>query len=129
MRWGIFPRKLLSQPSLLILRTASNTSPRRKQNATKFSPPSTKRLQKHICKCTMELLTKIVADKNVELWVAQDDETIVGMATLAVVVIPEGERAQIEDVVVDGKYRGQGLGKQLSEKLIARARERRSEEH
>ena len=82
-------------------------------------------LSERLPKCSMELLTKIVADKNVELWVAQEDETIVGMATLAVVVIPEGERAQIEDVVVDGKYRGQGLGKQLSEKLIARARERK----
>lgn len=82
-------------------------------------------LSERLPKCSMELLTKIVADKNIELWVARDDDTIVGMATLAVVVIPEGERAQIEDVVVDEKYRRQGLGKQLSEKLIARARERK----
>ncbi len=82
-------------------------------------------LSERLQKCSMELLTKIVADKNIELWVARDGDAIVGMATLAVVVIPEGERAQIEDVVVDGKYRGQGLGQQLSEKLIARARERK----
>lgn len=82
-------------------------------------------LSERLPPCTPGLLQKIVTDENLELWVLQDGERIIGMATLAVVVIPEGERAQIEDVVVHEKYRGKGLGKQLSEKLIARARERK----
>ena len=72
----------------------------------------------------MNLLNKMVSDQNSELWVAKDGSRIVGMATLAVVVMPEGERAQIEDVVLDEKYRGQGLGRKLSEKLIERAKAR-----
>ena len=75
--------------------------------------------------CTMDLLRKIIADENHELWVASDHGVIVGMATLAIVVIPEGERAQIEDVIVDESQRGKGVGRQLSEKLIERARARK----
>jgi len=73
----------------------------------------------------MELLQRIAADDNLELWTAKDGERIVGMATLAIVVIPESPRAQIEDVVVDEQYRGQGLGERLSTKLIERAREKK----
>ena len=81
-------------------------------------------LSERLPECTLELLKKIVVDSNTELWVVEDEDRIVGMATLAIVTIPEGQRAQIEDVVVDEKYRGQGLGEKLSKKLIERARER-----
>src|SRR3989344_8624893 len=81
-------------------------------------------LSPRLPQCSDQLLSRILGDANNELWVVMDGETIVGMATLAVVVIPEGERAQIEDVVVDEKYRGKGLGQKLSEKLIERARDR-----
>ena len=74
--------------------------------------------------CSIELLEKIVADSNTELWVARDEDSIVGMATLAVVLLPEGERAQMEDIVVDEKCRGQGLGEKLCTKIVERARER-----
>lgn len=99
---------------------------------TKASPRSLKdihalvhQLSERLPKCSIKLLRKIVADRNVELWVARDGNRIIGMGTLAVVIIPEGERAQVEDVVVDEKYRGQGLGEKLSKKLIARARARK----
>jgi len=82
-------------------------------------------LSERLPKCSMDLLTKIVADKNTELWVARDGEDIVGMGTLIVALLPEGERAQIEDIVVDEKYRGKGLGEELSRKLIARAKDRK----
>lgn len=82
-------------------------------------------LSERLPKCSMELLEKIIANPNVELWVAQDGERVIGMATLAVVMMPEGLRAQMEDIVVDEKYRGQGLGEQLSKKLIERTRERK----
>ncbi|HEY4520964.1 MAG TPA: GNAT family N-acetyltransferase [Candidatus Paceibacterota bacterium] len=82
-------------------------------------------LSPRLPKCSMELLQRIAADDNLELWTAKDGERIVGMATLAIVVIPESPRAQIEDVVVDEQYRGQGLGERLSTKLIERAREKK----
>ena len=74
--------------------------------------------------CTPELLKNIVESPALELWVVKDAGKIVGMGELAVVLKPEGIVAQIEDVVVDEGQRGKGLGKQLSEKLIERARER-----
>ena len=76
--------------------------------------------------CSMELLQKIVKSENHELWTVSEEGIIVGMATLAMVVIPEGERAQIEDVVVDESQRGKGLGQKLTEKLIERARARKA---
>ena len=60
------------------------------------------------------------------MWVARDEDRIVGMGTLAIVSLPEGERAQIEDVVVHETYRGQGLGEKISKQLIERARERKA---
>jgi len=81
-------------------------------------------LSLRLTECSMDLFKKIIGDQNHELWVVRDGKKIVGMATLAIVIIPEGERAQIEDVVVDETYRGQGLGEQLSKKLIERARAR-----
>ena len=74
--------------------------------------------------CSMELLSKIITNPNHELWVVKDADRIVGMATLAIVMLPEGERAQIEDVVVDEKYRGRGLGEKISSTLIEQARAR-----
>ncbi len=81
-------------------------------------------LSERLPKCSPELLKKIVMHKDVELWVVRDQERIVGMGTLAIVVIPEGERAQIEDVVVDSAYRGQGLGEKIMRTLIDAARAR-----
>ena len=74
--------------------------------------------------CSMELLEKILTSPNLELWVARDSGRITGMGTLAVVSLPEGERAQIEDVVVLETHRGQGIGENISRKLIERAKER-----
>jgi len=74
--------------------------------------------------CSSELLESIIADPNLEVWVVTEDAHIVGMAALVIVTIPEGRRAQMEDIVIDEKYRGQGLGEQLSKKLIERARAR-----
>lgn len=52
-----------------------------------------------------------------------DDDTILGMLTLATFVIPTGKRAWIEDVVVDEAARGKGAGAALVEEACAFAKE------
>lgn len=51
------------------------------------------------------------------------DNMLVGSLTLAVFRVPTGIRAWIEDVVVDGKSRGKGIGELLTRAAIERARE------
>lgn len=52
-----------------------------------------------------------------------DGGAIVGVATLAVFPIPTGQRAWIEDVIVDEACSGQGIGRLLTEAMLARARQ------
>lgn len=71
---------------------------------------------------TAEQLAEIVASPATVLFVARDDQgTIVGSLTLALFRIPTGLRAWIEDVVVDGQARGQGIGEALNRAAIAEA--------
>ncbi len=83
-----------------------------------------RQLSERVPLCTHELLESILENDSLELWVAKEERRIVGMGELAVVRKPEGIIAQAEDIVVDEKLRGQGIGKMLSEKLIERARAR-----
>ncbi|MBO0828758.1 MAG: GNAT family N-acetyltransferase [Streptosporangiales bacterium] len=52
------------------------------------------------------------------LLVAWHDGTPVGMLTLVAFPIPSGTRAWIEDVVVDERLRGHGIGAALTTKAI-----------
>ena len=67
-----------------------------------------------------EELAEIVGSDATHLLVARDGDgpglggRIVGSMTLAVFRIPTGVRAWIEDVVVDGDARGQGVGETLN---------------
>jgi ribosomal protein S18 acetylase RimI-like enzyme len=68
---------------------------------------------------------EIEADKNNELIIAETDGEIVG--TLQITFTPSisfqgGKRATVESVRVDGKFRGQGIGKELMLWAIERAR-------
>jgi ribosomal protein S18 acetylase RimI-like enzyme len=65
---------------------------------------------------TIEQLTEMVASPATTLFVARDDatKTIVGTLTLVIFRIPTGVRAWIEDVIVDGETRGQGIGAGLT---------------
>lgn len=73
---------------------------------------------------TVEQLRAIVASPTTDLFVAiDDDDTIVGTATLAVFRIPTALRAWIEDVVVDEAASGRGVGTALTEAMLERARE------
>ncbi len=57
------------------------------------------------------------------LAVDEDDGRIVGVSTLAVFPIPTGNRAWVEDVIVDEAVNGQGIGRRLTEAMLDRARE------
>jgi ribosomal protein S18 acetylase RimI-like enzyme len=71
-----------------------------------------------------EQLESIVASKTSHLLLAKLDGAIVGSLTLVIFNIPTGIRAWIEDVVVDGDARGNGVGEALNLFAIEEARKR-----
>lgn len=74
---------------------------------------------------TREQLEEIVTSEATHLLLARgDDGTIIGSLTLVLFRIPTGLRAWIEDVVVDGEARGQGVGEALNRYAIDVAAER-----
>lgn len=74
---------------------------------------------------TREVLEEIVDSDATSLLVARDDDgRVVGSLTLVLFRIPTGLRAWIEDVVVDGGARGQGVGEALNRFAIDVAAER-----
>jgi ribosomal protein S18 acetylase RimI-like enzyme len=67
-------------------------------------------------------LEEIVGSEANTLFVARDGNgRIVGTLTLAVFRIPTGVRAWIEDVVVDDRARGTGVGDALVDAAVAKA--------
>jgi GNAT superfamily N-acetyltransferase len=71
---------------------------------------------------TMDILKQVVAPPD-RLIVAVDDGRIVGTVLLLVNNQLVRVKAWLEDLVVSGDYRGQGLGGRLIEAAIAAARE------
>ena len=71
-----------------------------------------------------EQLESIVASDTSHLLLAKLDGAIVGSLTLVIFNIPTGIRAWIEDVVVDGDARGNGVGEALNLFAIEEARKR-----
>lgn len=69
-------------------------------------------------------LAAIVGSPDSVLFVARLDGRVVGSLTLAFYRIPTGLKAWIEDVVVDGSARGQGVGEALNQAAIAEAAHR-----
>ena len=69
-----------------------------------------------------EALEAVAAADATRLLVARSDGQIVGSLTLVLVRIPTGLRAIIEDVVVDERSRGQGVGRALNEHALEMAR-------
>jgi ribosomal protein S18 acetylase RimI-like enzyme len=72
---------------------------------------------------TLEQLAETVAGQT--LLVARNDEdgAIIGTLTLIVYRVSSGLKARIEDVIVDGSARGQGIGDALVREGMARAGE------
>ena len=71
---------------------------------------------------TAESLGEVVGSPACHLLVAQGPGGIVGSLTLVVFPIPTGQRAWIEDVVVDEAARGGGVGAKLNEAALDLAR-------
>lgn len=73
---------------------------------------------------SLEEVALILAHEAISQFVAHDEDgRIVGVSTLAVFPIPTGRRAWIEDVIVDKASNGQGVGRQLTEAMLDRARQ------
>lgn len=68
---------------------------------------------------TREMLLRAVASATSHFFaILEEDERIIGCATLCVFDSPTGRKASVEDVVVSSSFRGQGLGKLLMEHVI-----------
>jgi GNAT superfamily N-acetyltransferase len=85
------------------------------------------RYEQPLSEAYYEAFARVDADPNNELIVGERGGEVV--ATLQLTVIPMlsrlgGTRAQIEAVRVDGRFRGQGIGRELIRWALGRARER-----
>jgi ribosomal protein S18 acetylase RimI-like enzyme len=73
---------------------------------------------------TPEELDAVLLSESATLFIARDAASgiIVGMATLVLYRVPTGLRGYIEDVVVDGNTRGQGIGEALTKACLNAAK-------
>mgnify|MGYP001568540444 CR=1 FL=1 len=71
---------------------------------------------------SLKELRAMVASPNVEWWFAIDENRVIGMGILVTFLKSIGIAAQIQEMVVNEKYRGKGVGKLLTDKLIERAK-------
>ena len=70
-------------------------------------------------------LTDVLDEKNqITLAYCKDNEEIVGIALMCNYNVISGKKGWIEDVVVNSKYRGKGIGRKLMHKLLEVANER-----
>lgn len=68
-------------------------------------------------------LERLLSDDRFNLFVAEDDDrTVMGMLTLTSCPTLAGEKVWIEDVIVDEKFRGQGVGRALLRAAVEFAR-------
>ena len=68
-------------------------------------------------------LQKLSNSECTRLYVAKEDDTIFGVLSLVVFSIPTGTKAWIEDVVVDERARGKGVGRELMNHALNVAKE------
>ena len=61
-----------------------------------------------------DVLAEIISAPATHLLVAEEGGTVIGSLTLVVFRIPTGQRAWIEDVVVDSEAGGKGVGTTLN---------------
>lgn len=74
---------------------------------------------------TLDELTALVAEASSTLLVARSSSRqIVGALSLTIYRVPTGIRAIIEDVIVDGPARGQGVGQALLQRALQIAKQK-----
>ena len=71
---------------------------------------------------SMESLESLLQNSSVHLYFAVEDEEILGTLSLVIFQIPTGIRAWVEDVVVESKARGKGVGRALSLHALSESR-------
>lgn len=62
---------------------------------------------------TKDMFCQLLASENSHLFFLMHDGQVTGMLTVGIYYSPTGGKAWIEDVVVDERFRGQGLSKRL----------------
>ena len=72
----------------------------------------------------MTRLKRLLADPDVTLLVAKDDEEIVGTTTVIVYTTPFWIKARLDEVVVDESARGKGVGEALVKAALDVGREK-----
>lgn len=72
----------------------------------------------------LSLIEILENPERIDLACCFDNNILVGIAMMANYKVISGNKGMIEDVVVSKHYRGQGLGRQLMEKLLKCAEER-----
>ncbi|HUQ84737.1 MAG TPA: GNAT family N-acetyltransferase [Candidatus Limnocylindrales bacterium] len=99
---------------------------------TKFSSKDAKnikrlatRLGSNYQPLTDKDLKDIISSPTTYLFIARESQKkeLIGMATLAIYRIPYVKKANFDDLIVDDKYRGNGIGQQLVEKILLTANE------
>ena len=74
---------------------------------------------------TLDELTALVAEASSTLLVARSpSQQIIGALSLTIYRVPTGIRAIIEDVIVDGPARGQGVGQALLQRALQIAKQK-----
>lgn len=68
-------------------------------------------------------LARLLESSPTTVLLARDDDAVIGTLTLALIPLPTGLRAWIEDVVVDAAARGRGAGEALVREAIRLASE------
>ena len=74
-----------------------------------------------------ERIRALVADPDVTLLLARDGDDVVGTATVIVYTTPFWLKARIDEVVVDGRARGRGVGEAIVSACLEVARRKGAE--
>ena len=74
---------------------------------------------------TEDSLNSLLAQSCYILFIAREKITgrIVGMVSLVTFSIPYGKKSRLEDLVVDESFRGKGIAKTLTKRLIEQAKQ------